>query len=239
MQDNQKKYRKKYAVMTVFFLISASFLFGCGNKDSAVPETEEFLFSAEEEKSDHTSQKSEEPAEKAERKKAEADSGTVEENPERKKVFVYVCGEVQASGVYELEQDSRVFEAIAKAGGLTENAAAEAVNQARVVVDGEQIYVPSLDEVKGAGVVSEVTERTDDGKININTAEKEEQKVLFQSMRSIHKLEQKTERLQQQIGKLEERQGKQASLKDTLQELRQETAPRQLGKKEKQKAAIR
>ena len=97
MQDNQKKYRKKYAVMTVFFLISASFLFGCGNKDSAVPETEEFLFSAEEEKSDHTSQKSEEPAEKAERKKAEADSGTVEENPERKKVFVYVCGEVQAS----------------------------------------------------------------------------------------------------------------------------------------------
>ena len=163
MQDNQKKYRKKYAVMTVFFLISASFLFGCGNKDSAVPETEEFLFSAEEEKSDHTSQKSEEPAEKAERKKAEADSGTVEENPERKKVFVY-----------ELEQDSRVFEAIAKAGGLTENAAAEAVNQARVVVDGEQIYVPSLDEVKGAGVVSEVTERTDDGKININTAEKEE-----------------------------------------------------------------
>ena len=78
MQDNQKKYRKKYAVMTVFFLISASFLFGCGNKDSAVPETEEFLFSAEEEKSDHTSQKSEEPAEKAERKKAEADSGTVE-----------------------------------------------------------------------------------------------------------------------------------------------------------------
>ena len=64
-------------------------------------------------------------------------------------------------------------------------------------------------------------------------------KVLFQSMRSIHKLEQKTERLQQQIGKLEERQGKQASLKDTLQELRQETAPRQLGKKEKQKAAIR
>ena len=77
MQDNQKKYRKKYAVMTVFFLISASFLFGCGNKDSAVPETEEFLFSAEEEKSDHTSQKSEEPAEKAERKKGGSGQRTV------------------------------------------------------------------------------------------------------------------------------------------------------------------
>ena len=76
---------------------------------------------------------------------------------------------------------------------------------------------------------AKITERNPEQGIIFQT-----QKVLFQSM-----LEQKTERLQQQIGKLEERQGKQASLKDTLQELRQETAPRQLGKKEKQKAAIR
>ena len=81
---------------------------------------------------------------------------------------------------------------------------------------------------------AKITERNPEQGIIFQT-----QKVLFQSMRSIHKLEQKTERLQQQIGKLEERQGKQASLKDTLQELRQETAPRQLGKEEKQKAAIR
>ena len=77
MQDNQKKYRKKYAVMTVFFLISASFLFGCGNKDSAVPETEEFLFSAEEESRiiHHKRAKSQQRRQKE--KKAEADSGTV------------------------------------------------------------------------------------------------------------------------------------------------------------------
>ena len=81
---------------------------------------------------------------------------------------------------------------------------------------------------------AKITERNPEQGIIFQT-----QKVLFQSMRSIHKLEQKTERLQQQIGKLEERQGKQAFLKDTLQELWQETAPRQLGKKEKQKAAIR
>ena len=81
---------------------------------------------------------------------------------------------------------------------------------------------------------AKITERNPEQGIIFQT-----QKVLFQSMRSIHKLEQKTERLQQQIGKLEERQGKQASLKDTLQELRQETAPRQFGKEEKQKAAIR
>ena len=79
-----------------------------------------------------------------------------------------------------------------------------------------------------------ITERNPEQGILFQT-----QKVLFQSMRSIHKLEQKTERLQRQIGKLEERQEKQASLKDTLQELRQETAPHPFGKEEKQKAAIR
>ena len=90
------------------------------------------------------------------------------------------------------------------------------------------------EELHVAKDTAKITERNPEQGIIFQT-----QKVLFQSMRSIHKLEQKTERLQQQIGKLEERQGKQASLKDTLQELRQETAPRQLGKKEKQKAAIR
>ena len=74
MQDNQKKYRKKYAVMTVFFLISASFLFGCGNKDSAVPETEEFLFSAEEESRiiHHKRAKSQQRRQKEKRRKRTA-----------------------------------------------------------------------------------------------------------------------------------------------------------------------
>lgn len=58
-------------------------------------------------------------------------------------------------------------------------------------------------------------------------------------MRSIHKLEQKTERLQQQIGKLEAREGKQPSVKDTLQKLRQEQYPLKFGKEEKQKSAVR
>lgn len=176
MRDNLKKYRKKYAVMTAFFFTAAISLFGCGNDDtvSSEMEAEEFLFSAEEEKPDHASGENEEFAEQTEGKRTEADSNMAEQETERKKVFVYVCGEVQTPGVYEVEQDARVFEAIAKAGGLTENAAAEKVNQARLVVDGEQIYVPSLEEAKGTGVVSEVAECTDDGKININTAGKEE-----------------------------------------------------------------
>lgn len=67
---------------------------------------------------------------------------------------------------------------------------------------------------------AKITERNPEQGIIFQT-----QKVLFQSMRSIHKLEQKTERLQQQIGKLEAREGKQPSVKDTLQKLRQEQHP--------------
>lgn len=80
---------------------------------------------------------------------------------------------------------------------------------------------------------AKITERNSEQGILFQT-----QKVLFQSMRSIHKLEQKTERLQQ-IGKLEERKGKQASLKDILQELRRESHALKPGKEEKQKSTVR
>ena len=38
-------------------------------------------------------------------------------------IYVYVCGAVLCEGVYELPAGSRVYEAIQKAGGFTENAA--------------------------------------------------------------------------------------------------------------------
>lgn len=85
------------------------------------------------------------------------------------------------------------------------------------------------------------------GKIPVKIAERnpeqgilfQAQKVLFQSMRSIHKLEQKTERLRQQTEKLERGNGKQPSVRETLQELGQESRTLRLGKEEKQKAAAR
>ena len=60
---------------------------------------------------------------------------------------------------------------------MTAEAAPEAVSQARTVADGEQIYVPTVREVQmqGAGVEDIVTGNADvSGKVNINTAGKEE-----------------------------------------------------------------
>ena len=57
-------------------------------------------------------------------------------------VAVHVVGQVSSPGVVEVAAGSRVIDAIAAAGGLTETADPGAVNLARLVVDGEQIYVP-------------------------------------------------------------------------------------------------
>ncbi|MBI5232503.1 MAG: SLBB domain-containing protein, partial [Coriobacteriales bacterium] len=61
-------------------------------------------------------------------------------------VWVHVVGAVRRPGVYELPVGSRVGQAIERAGGVLGNGAAEGVNMARPVVDGEQIAVPTRGE---------------------------------------------------------------------------------------------
>lgn len=177
MSENRK--RKKFvAVLAAVLLAQACFLLtGCeaGEKPEDGLEELEILSGGE---------NAEEPREDSGGKAAEKsgeDSGQAAGNSGGNgsgegNVYVYVCGAVNAPGVYELKEGARVFEAIQLAGGLTEAAAADAVNQARIVTDGEQIRVPTVEEAQnqGAGVAGEVTEGTENNKININTAGKEE-----------------------------------------------------------------
>ena len=96
-----------------------------------------------------------------------------EQKEEKQSVFVYVCGAVRSEGVYELEAGSRVYEAIEKAGGFKENAAADSVNQAELLKDEERLYVPTVEEVEEGQSTGWKT-ASEDGKINLNTASKEE-----------------------------------------------------------------
>jgi competence protein ComEA len=66
-------------------------------------------------------------------------------------VWVHVVGAVRRPGVYELRAGSRVNAALDAAGGLLGNAAPAAVNLARPVQDGEQIWVPTKDEFAKSG----------------------------------------------------------------------------------------
>jgi len=82
-------------------------------------------------------------------------------------IFVYVCGAVNCEGVYELPGGSRVYEAIAMAGGFREDADVRNVNQAEVLEDEERIYVPIIgEEIR--------VDDEKDARININKASKEE-----------------------------------------------------------------
>ena len=65
--------------------------------------------------------------------------------------YVYVCGAVKEPGVYAMEPGRRVFEAIEAAGGFTEQACTEYVNQATTIADGLQIWIPTREEAKKAG----------------------------------------------------------------------------------------
>ncbi len=71
------------------------------------------------------------------------------------KIYVQVAGAVASPGVYELDRDSRVFQAIRAAGGLTKKAYDRDLNQAGVLSDGQKIYVLSRKEAKETGKVEE------------------------------------------------------------------------------------
>ena len=57
-------------------------------------------------------------------------------------ITVHVVGEVTNPGLYQLACGSRVADAIAAAGGATEDADLTLLNQALVLIDGRQVRVP-------------------------------------------------------------------------------------------------
>ena len=128
------------------------------------------------------------------------DSEEKEDENSENKIIVHISGEVKNQGVVELEENSRVNDAIEKAGGVTENAYMKDINLAYKLEDGMKIYIPSREEVENSknngtsvngGVSSSneyysygentngssnVNSKKDESnkKVNINTANKEE-----------------------------------------------------------------
>lgn len=98
-------------------------------------------------------------------------------------VVVHVVEAVRRPGVVALGTGSRVSAAIDRAGGAADDADLARLNLARVVVDGERLYVPkvgetdiptALDEQGGAGGAGSSGAAPDGGVeavINLNTAD--------------------------------------------------------------------
>ena len=115
--------------------------------------------------------------------KGDPEAAGGQEPLEASSIFIHVCGEVAAPGVYEMERGSRIYEAVEAAGGLTDVAAADVLNLAQVLEDGQQVRVPDQEEKERleeqGGALSFVTggrpeQEAPAAKVNLNTATKEQ-----------------------------------------------------------------
>ncbi len=101
----------------------------------------------------------------------ESDQSSAIQQPVSRTIYVDVCGAVVNPGVYELSSDSRVFQAIEKAGGYLPGAAASYLNRARSLYDGQQIYVPTQEEVDSQTIPLTQDETAQDGVVQEGTAQ--------------------------------------------------------------------
>lgn len=162
--------RKEIIISWVMFVSAAFLTTGCiketGEEETSLVRVEQADIPEEEEKA----------------AKEDAEDGG--EESKTGIIYVDVCGQVKNPGVYQLTDESRVYEAIEKAGGMTKKAVAESVNQAERLTDGQQIYIPSEEEryeadregamlPAGKAAVNTKEDGTG-GKVNLNTASKEE-----------------------------------------------------------------
>lgn len=175
----RKKYTRTICILWLFCSVALS---GCRDRRS-----EMLLTGQTEAENTKTPEVTEDTEVTTKAVKEEKQAGPIEAPTESAeilpKIFVDVCGAVVNPGVYEMEGDSRIFQAIEAAGGFLPEAATRLVNQAQPVSDGQQIYVPTQEEAEAGddpmpegstsapGSPGGDTDEDDSNTVNINTAD--------------------------------------------------------------------
>lgn len=88
--------------------------------------------------------------------------------------YVDVCGAVTCPGVYLLRSGSRVFEAIQMAGGLKSRCGYPQFESGGSHYGRQKLYIHTVGEIPAELPGQTGTESISDGKVNINTASREE-----------------------------------------------------------------
>ena len=70
------------------------------------------------------------------------------ETKEENAIVVHVSGAVNQPGIVELSENSRIADAIEKAGGPKDEACIDEINLAYVLEDGIKIHIPTMEEQK-------------------------------------------------------------------------------------------
>lgn len=94
-------------------------------------------------------------------------------------IYVYICGAVNKPNVYKVKEGTRVFEVVKLAGGLTQDADANYINQSEVLKDEQYLYFPTKKEIKKEYTIANSAKQIQKTRekiilINLNTATKEQ-----------------------------------------------------------------
>ena len=166
----------KTAAAVCFFLLAGVFYCAVqGSRDvSEAFNAAETVFSEDSESSE--AMKTEVSAENGEA------ADTSEDPSEPKQIRVHVCGAVKQAGVYLLYEHSIIEDAVKAAGGVQEGGAADYLNLAASIHEGDKIYVPFLKDLEnpyGSPAESDSSvesgmgvQGSSDGLVNLNTADR-------------------------------------------------------------------
>lgn len=91
-----------------------------------------------------------------------------------KDIYVHICGRVKNPGLIQLPANSRVVDAVEKAGGLYEDADYDKINLAKILKDEDRIYIAKTNSDLETTFNDEKENDIQGSLININTATKEE-----------------------------------------------------------------
>ncbi len=99
-------------------------------------------------------------------------------NSSKQQIYVDIGGCVKNPGVYKLTEGTRLFQLISQAGGLTDDADTDSINQAEEVYDGQKIMIYSVNDNSnsengsyGSSGNGQNSSQFSAGKININRAD--------------------------------------------------------------------
>lgn len=160
------------AGLTILFLVVAGICYSCNYQEKTT--TEPIVTSL----SNMAVNPPDSNEEENTQNKEEVTSIKAEEISQETFLYVHLCGAVEHPNVYKVEDGTRLVEIIELAGGLTKTAAADFINQAMKVEDGQRIYIPTEEEMKDLNrsvLLEEGQDATKKEKqpklININQAE--------------------------------------------------------------------
>lgn len=175
---------RKYKVLLNMFLLLAAVCTGCGGSKVNYVGTTEEISGSESADSESAGSESEDDYEAGEAvivsgSDFPSDSGNMTDE-----IAVYVCGAVNVPGVYYFKAGDIKSVALEAAGGFADGAAADYINLAEKLTDGEKLYFPYEDEAASGEIKYDASEAGSEtvqdtsnegsGKVNINTADRTE-----------------------------------------------------------------